>query len=159
MYSTTYGLRVEKTQASTQWPVLHSALACLSIFLPNLKLRVRISECCSIKRACSLAALSFSHARVSSPGPFPLWGGAEDAGAPPPPPPAGKAPAVLTRFLILMACSVQIPILSITMGLWSASVGWRRRGRGGGTFSVVVIIVISGGGAAAGNTPAAKTEE
>lgn len=74
-----------------------------------LKLRTRISACFSTIRPCSLANLAFSHLRVF--GGEPCLEAAEEAVPP------SSTPAVLTMLLILMACSAQMPTLSITTGL------------------------------------------
>lgn len=76
----------------------------------HLKLRTRISACFSTIRPCSLANLAFSHLRVFGGGA--CLEAADEAALPP-----SSTPAFLTMLLILMACSAQMPTLSITTGL------------------------------------------
>lgn len=85
--------------------------------LAYLKLRTRISACISITHACSFAALSSAQVRACREEAFPAAAELVVPDRPPPPPPPGRTPGVFTRLLILMVCSVQMPILSITTGL------------------------------------------
>lgn len=119
---------------------VHSLLSAGS---PDLRLRTNISACCSTTRACSFAALRFSHARVSvvelEPAAVGVAGSVFSAANPP----VGNVPAVFTRCRILIACSVHMPILSITRGLWSASIRQAVRvNRVGMVFFVIFAVLM-----------------